>query len=377
VKQEKNRGAKERKEEQKEKGNFLSSLINFFSSLRLTIPLLILLAALSIIGTIITQQATEQEYLHRFSKETYYILKGFGLLDMYHSWWFILVLTLLAINLIACSIKRLPGVWRQVRKTRSNYARLGTYLTHLSILLILVGALIGAWWGFKGEVWIREGEIVDGFVLKNPRQDVRPLGFQVRCDAFRIDFYPDGSPREYLSTLTFIDGDKVVIDHAPLRVNHPLSYRGLSFYQSSYGISASAVLEVRSKGAAHTLRLGEGEVKPLPGTDAELGLMQYEEQIHGHEGGILLVLFAPNARPESFWLLTGQQIKQGSVRKGAFTFTLKALEKQNYTVIQITHDPALPIVWTGCALLVIGLVVTFTLRRPPKGKTSEEHGRGR
>ncbi len=365
MKKEKNRGDKERKEDRKVKGNILSSV-------RLTIPLLILLAALSIIGTVIPQNATEQQYLRLYSKETYYILKGFGLLDMYHSWWFIGVLILLAINLIACSLKRLPGVWRQVRKTRSNYARLGTYLTHLSILLILVGGLIGALWGFKGYVEIREGEAAEAFVLNSPQQPARPLGFQVRCDAFRVDFYPDGSPREFLSTLTFLDKGKVVIDHAPLRVNHPLSYGGLSFYQSSYGISARAVIEVREKGAGHILQLGEGDVQPIPGTDAELGFMQYEEQVHNFGGGILLVLFAPNSAPERFWLFTGQQTKQASVRKGNFSFTLKALEKKNYTGIQVTHDPGLPVVWAGCSLLVIGLVVTFTLRRPPKGKASPE-----
>ena len=364
---------KEKKKVGKNKGNI-------FSSLRLTIPLLILLAALSVIGTIITQNATEQQYLQHYSKETYYILKGLGLLNMYHSWWFIGVLILLAINLIACSAKRLPGVWRQVRKTKSGYARLGTYLTHLSVLLILVGALIGAVWGFKGYVEIVEGESVEGFVLNNPQQAVRPLGFQVRCDAFRVDFYPDGSPREFLSTLTFIEGDRVVIDHAPLRVNHPISHGGLSFYQSSYGISALAVLEVRGKGgkgAAQTMRLSEGEVRPIPGTEAELGLMQYEENVHNLGGAILLVIFTPGSAPEGFWLFTEQQAKQRSAHKGAFTVTLKALEKRNYTGIQVNHDPALPVVWTGCALLVIGMVVTFTLRRPPKGKASEEHGRGR
>jgi cytochrome c biogenesis protein len=345
---------------------------SIFSSLRLTIPLLILLAALSVIGTIIPQNAPEQEYLRRFSKETYYILKGFGLLNMYHSWWFIGVLILLAINLIACSLKRLPGVWRQVRKTRSNYARLGTYLTHLSVLLILVGALIGALWGFRGYMEIKEGETVEGFVLNSPREVVRPLGFQVRCDAFRVDLYPDGSPREFLSTLTFLDKDRVVIDHAPLRVNHPLSYKGLSFYQSSYGTSALAVIEVKGKGAAETVQLGEGDVKPIPGTEAELGLMQYEAKVHDTGGAILLVLFAPHSRPEGFWLLTEQRSGQKTVRKGAFTFTLKGLEKRNYTGIQVTHDPGLPIVWAGCTLLVIGLVVTFTLRRPPKGKAAQE-----
>jgi cytochrome c biogenesis protein len=348
-----------------EKGNILASI-------RLTIPLLILLAALSVIGTIIPQSAGEQQYLQLFSKETYYILKGFGLLDMYHSWWFVGVLILLALNLITCSVKRLPAVWRQVRKTRSNYARLGTYLTHLSVLLILAGALIGAIWGFKGYVEIKEGETVDGFVLNNPQDVVRPLGFQVRCDAFRVDLYPDGSPREFVSTLTFIDSNKVVTDHAPLRVNHPLSYGGLSFYQSSYGISARAVLEVKRGGAVQTMRLGEGDVQPIPGTNTELGLMQYEERVHGQEGGILLVLLTPNSAPEALWLLTRPAGQEASVHKGDFTITLKTLEKRKYTGIQVTHDPGLPVVWAGCGLLVIGLIVTFTLRKSPKGKASEE-----
>jgi cytochrome c biogenesis protein len=377
VKKEKNKENKKRKE----KGNILSSL-------RLTIPLLILLAALSVIGTIIPQNATEQQYLQHYSKETYYILKGLGLFNMYHSWWFIGVLILLAINLIACSAKRLPGVWRQVRKTKSGYTRLGTYLTHLSVLLILVGALIGAVWGFKGYVEIREGKTVQGIVLNNPQEVVRPLGFQVRCDAFRVDFYPDGSPREFLSTLTFIDGNRVVIDHAPLRVNHPISYGGLSFYQASYGINALAVLEVRGKGgkgASQTMRLGEGDIKSIPGSEAKIGLMQYEEKVHNLGGAILLVLFTPGSAPEGFWLSTEQRAEQGSTHKGAITFTLKGLEKRNYTGIQVNHDPGLPVVWTGCALLVIGMVVTFTLRkplsvglqRPTGGKASREHEGGR
>ena len=148
-------------QKKKERGNYFTSLINFLSSLKLTIPLLIVLAALSVIGTFVTQNATEAEYLQRYSKEVYYIFKVLGIFNIYHSLWFIGVLILLVINLIACSWKRLPGVWQQVRKAKSGYARLGTYLTHLSVLLILIGGLIGALWGFKGYVQILEGETVE------------------------------------------------------------------------------------------------------------------------------------------------------------------------------------------------------------------------
>jgi len=358
-----------------ERGDFFSSLINFLSSLKLTIPLLIVVAALSIIGTVITQNATEGEYLQRYSKETYYIFKGLGIFDMYHSWWFIGVLILLAINLIACSVKRLPGVWRQVLKTKSGYARLGTYLTHLSVLLILVGGLIGAVWGFKGYVEITEGEIVEDIFLNNPQQQMRPLGFQVRCDAFRVAFYPDGAPREYVSTLTFIERDRVVIDQAPLRVNHPISYGGLTFYQASYGIRARSIVEVRGrggKGAPHTLQISQGEVVPIPDTQVQIGFMQYREHVHDVGEAILLVLFTPDEQPEGFWLFKRDSGMEG-LQVGDFTFIFKDIEKRYYTGIQVAHDPGVPVVWVGCSLLVIGMVVTFTLRRPPKRTSSQEH----
>jgi cytochrome c biogenesis protein len=346
----------------------------FFSSLKLTIPLLIVLAALSVIGTLITQQASEHEYLQRYGETTYAILKGLGLLDMYHSWWFIGVLVLLAINLIVCSWKRLPGVWQQVRKAKSGYARLGTYLTHLSVLLILVGGLIGALWGFKGYMEIVEGEVAEGIFLDNPQQAMKPLGFQVRCDAFHVDFYPDGSPKEYVSTLTFFEGERAVLDHVPLRVNHPISYSGLNFYQASYGINIFPIVEVRrkgGKGASHTMQLKQGEAYPIPGTEVQIGFMQYREQVHNLGDAILLVIFPPDSEPEGFWLLK-RNSGMGDLQVGDFTFIFKGIEKKDYTVIQVAHDPGVTVVWVGCSLLVIGMVVTFTLRRPPKRTSSRE-----
>jgi len=44
----------------------------------------------------------------------YEVLNFFNLFDMYHSWWFSMILLLLVINLVTCSLNRFPGVWRQV-----------------------------------------------------------------------------------------------------------------------------------------------------------------------------------------------------------------------------------------------------------------------
>src|SRR4030043_1396355 len=93
---------------------FLIILFDLFRSLKLTIFLLILLAILSIIGTVITQNAPSSDYIQRYGVRLYEALNFFSLFDMYHSWWFSAILLLLVINLITCSLKRLPGVWHQI-----------------------------------------------------------------------------------------------------------------------------------------------------------------------------------------------------------------------------------------------------------------------
>ena len=44
---------------------------------------------------------------------------------------------------------------------KEEFSRLGVYITHLSLLIILIGGLIGSLYGFKGHVNILEGETVD------------------------------------------------------------------------------------------------------------------------------------------------------------------------------------------------------------------------
>jgi len=181
----------------KESG-FFTILYDLFRSLKLTIFLFILLAILSIIGTLITQNATRSDYIQRYGIGLYEVLNFFNLFDMYHSWWFGLILVFLMVNLVTCSLHRFPGVWRQISQKPSTdgledsmlkalpyvekirapglaegkveedirfnfkkwfrnprrmetesaitlysekgrFSRLGVYFTHLSLLIILIG----------------------------------------------------------------------------------------------------------------------------------------------------------------------------------------------------------------------------------------------
>jgi len=340
----------------------------FLYSIRLTILLLLLLAVLSVIGTLIPQGLSRVEYLQIYQPRTYEIMKTMGVFHVYHSWWFVGVMVLLAVNLTACSWKRLPGLVRQIRTSGRGYARLGTYVTHLSVLVILAAGLIGAVWGFKGYVVITEGETVTAMVQNNPQRTVVPLGFGVRLDTFRVEFYPNGTPKEYESTLTFLQDDTIVRGGVSVRVNHPTTYAGLTFYQASYGVdddASRAVVQVdrqESGTSAVTLELGRGQAASIPGTDARIGFMKYADGGTAMGEGILTVFFPANAPPQSFWLFSRPGAEAHKV--GDYSVRLTEISRRYYTGLQISRDPGLPLFWIGGSLLILGMMVTFLFRRP-------------
>ncbi|MBC2745380.1 MAG: cytochrome c biogenesis protein ResB, partial [Desulfosarcina sp.] len=198
-------------------------LWNFFCSVKLTVVLLLSLALTSIIGTVIPQNQSPDAYLHAYGAFRYQLLSALGIFDMYHSWWFQGLLLLLTVNIVVCSIDRLSGSWKLIftRKpkvraerftrrsdartltdkrdaeelvnvyepliarrygyctvTRSNdgaviygekgrLSRLGVYIVHLSVIFMLIGGLVGSFFGFEGFVNIPEGEATDTIRIRN------------------------------------------------------------------------------------------------------------------------------------------------------------------------------------------------------------------
>ncbi len=406
---------------QKEKGVF-EIAFDFFRSIKLTIFLLIIIAIVSIIGTLIKQNAPSEEYIQRYGIQLYNVLDFFNLFDMYHSWWFSAILLLLVINLIACSLHRLPGVLRQIfretgqkelgdsmlrtlpyverirpinpegvneEKIRSylqtefkrphrfegetsntfyaekgRFSRLGVYITHLSILVILIGGLLGSLYGYRGFVNILEGETVDHITLRiRDREVMKPIGFSVRCDDFRVTFYnlerPEKLPKDYMSDLTILEDGKEVLKQT-IEVNHPLHYRGLTFYQSSYGTIPDLTIGVQWENQKERalLKALEGETVPIPNSQTLLRVLRYAPQVHNFGEGVQVALIKPNQPPKALWLLKNVP-KFDQQRGDGFVLTLEEVGVKEYTGLQVTKDPGVWIVWIGCSLMIIGLIVSF------------------
>jgi len=94
--------------------SFADQIWDFLCSLKLTIILLLLLALTSIIGTVLQQNAPASEYIREYGQSNYELFKNLQFIDMYHSFWFIGILALFSVNLICCSIKNFPRVWKFV-----------------------------------------------------------------------------------------------------------------------------------------------------------------------------------------------------------------------------------------------------------------------
>jgi cytochrome c biogenesis protein len=421
----------------KESG-FLSIVYDLFRSLKLTISLLILLAILSIIGTLILQNATRTEYIQRYGVGLYEVLNFFNLFDMYHSWWFSAILLLLVINLITCSLHRLPGILSQISRgsgaledktlktlpyvekiqisnpikdgeniqsslkkwfkdwgrietekavtlfsEKGRYSRLGVPITHLSILIILIGGIIGSLYGFKGHVNILEGDTVKQVFLRiKDEERPKPIEFSVRCDDFNITYYnlpgrKEKHVKEYTSVISILENGKEVLKKT-VQVNHPLHYKGLAFYQSNYGAIHDVTLGIQWKGKKEKtfFKAFEGNTVPVPSTNYLIRLLKYEHEVHNFGEGAQVVLFKPNQEPRPFWLLKAFP-KFDEQRNDEFILTVEEVEEKEYTGLSVTKDPGVWVVWIGCGLMIFGLILSFFFShqrvwvRIPKGPEGE------
>src|SRR3989337_871800 len=94
---------------------------NFFISVKLAIITLIILSVTSIIGTIIEQNQPPEKYHQIYEDWAFALMDRLTLFDMYHSWWFLLLLVLFTVNLSCCTLDRFPKMWKErftVNRTR-------------------------------------------------------------------------------------------------------------------------------------------------------------------------------------------------------------------------------------------------------------------
>jgi cytochrome c biogenesis protein len=351
---------------------------------------------------------------------------------MYHSWWFTTLLALFTLNLICCSFRRFPNFWRLItqkerdlddkllqslplKKTfrlkelsdhtkaelsrivqkyvhkptilhtpsdalslfaeKGKYTRLGFYITHIGIALIIIGGIIGNY-GYQGFMKVVEGETSDTITLRGTTRQ-KKLDFSIRCDDFEVSFYQGGQrPKDYKSTLTIIDGGKEVKKKI-IEVNDPLYYKGVLIYQSSYGTvpdQGEVILSVAPRANAKKARKYKAEVgerftledksydvkvkRFIPDFTLDQNKQVVSRSQEPRNPAVQIALFKDNKLLYEKWIFLKFPDFHGS-EKGDYRFTLSGFSAKEYTGLQLTKDPGVWTVWSGCFMLSLGCYLLF------------------
>ena len=109
---------------------------------------------------------------------------------------------------------------------RFRWGPFGRIVAHLSFVVILLGATLTATGGFRDE----------GFAV--PVGEKMSVGngtdLTVEAKSFSDSYYTSGEPSDYASKLVLYE-DGAPVKSQEVRVNHPMRYDGVTFYQSFFG----------------------------------------------------------------------------------------------------------------------------------------------
>ena len=419
--------------------NVISSLWRFLASVKLTVVLLLCMAVLSILGTVIPQNASAEDYVRIFGLFRYQLFLLLDIVDMYHSWWFVSLMVLLVANIVVCSIDRLRLSWKvifnrnpkfdinqyrkrkgrvefsvnrdsaklqkpfhkflakrfrfcQVLPTDKGFAitaekgrlsRLGVYVVHFSIVVLLLGGLVGSKMGFEGFVAIPEGEAAEIIDLRDSGRQLK-LPFKIRCDDFRVSFYEGGKrPKEFRSTLTVVENGQDVLKK-DIIVNDPLYYKGIGIFQSSYGpldspapqmsglTEAPEEIELRfqsaQSGMVYTKKTALGETVEIPEGLGQLTIEQFVQNAKFQSmelGPAIIARFSAKEGEDQTVTLPFNFPKFDAMRRGAVIISVESEqrlappEQRYYTGLVVAYDPGVWLVYTGFILMITGCWIAF------------------
>jgi len=401
-----------------------SRLWDWLTSIRLTVYLLLILAAVAIFGAVLPQGQPAEFYIDRFGETWGALVWRGGLANIYFSIWFLAPIHLLALNILSCLIRGLPrawrrsftplsaeaalnlppraglkwpgttdpreavaGIWRRElgRPRRQSlpgkevfyyesgrFRPLGPYLVHAALLFILAGGLIGKFWGIDGSLPLMPGETAQSFQVGETE---KPLGFQVRLDRFQVQFYEEGGiPKEFRSDLTFTQGSQEL--RATCRVNEPVSFGGYTFSQASYGTQPEGQvgLQVIQGPRRESLQAPLHQWLTLPGSQAQIMVIEGEANLEGFGPAVQLAYKNGSEHPLIFWVLKDHPEMAEPI--GPYRFALESANFKSYSVFDVNRDPGVPWVYLGFLLFLPGFYLAFfrphqcwalVLEKSPKG----------
>jgi cytochrome c biogenesis protein len=395
------------------------------TSMRTALVLLFAFALLTLAGTLLVQAPTAVEGDPRAYAEWLDsvrpkyggwtgVLDTLGLFSVFSSIWFKGILVLLSASVLSCSARRIPRLWRtatqprmamteafferaphraglasgadpdaalaslravfrshhfrtatvsdgddvQICADRFRWGPFGRVVAHVSFVIVLTGAALTATGGFRDESFA--APVGDKVGVGHG------TGLAVEATSFSDSYYTSGEPSDYASKLVLYENG-VPVKAQEVRVNHPMRYDGVAFYQSFFG--PAVVVRAATKDGQVLFERG---VPLLYGSKDEthrIGRFSLPER------GLTVFVVAPESGEVDPRIAAGETqlevyrtatdtpvavrvLSQGRPATiGGVDFTF--VREREFTGLIVARDPGSTLVWIGSALLVLGMCMVF------------------
>lgn len=422
-------------EGQKREPSLIAAIWRALRSTRTTWQVLMVIAAVATIGEIIPQHEAVEYYTQRYAPWAASLILNLHLDRLYGSVFFCLLLAVLLLNLLACAGRAWRRAWAQFRGPnieaarrlrlegegtlscrgssvaagdaaaaalrargyrlieerapdgevcqvgrKHQYAAFGTILTHYSIFVLAVGAIMGIMpaTSLDTTVVVNEGETVSG--------KEAGIGFDIALHKFELEYNAGSSSVSRYTSDVGIVQNGLETQRGLVRVNHPMQVGSVGLFQQGWGVAGFTLHITTPKGEPREVFIPTQEAVDEQGSRAwDIATQDRIVWLTEGKTALAALAFAADAvvqngdvvgsdsefprnpavrlfgvagigagatgheRTDLKWLMAGQPVTY----KG-YKITLG--EVRNWSGIGLRRDLGLPFVWLGFIALMVGLM---------------------
>jgi cytochrome c biogenesis protein len=380
-------------------------IFRLVADLRFSIFILLLISFCSIAGTIIEQDQSIEVYKINYSLTnpvfgflTWDRILQFGLDHVYSTWWFYGLIFLFGLSLVSCTfLQQVPSLkiarrcqffrttgqfyrlkistilnkfsFNKVLTTikRNQYSifqqkntvycykgltgRIAPILVHFSMILVLLGTIIGSLFGFKAQESVAKTENFHiQNILNNGQFNVVPK-LSVRINDFWITYTKTKTVSQFYSDISVLNTQGNETERKTVSVNYPLVHKGIYYYQTDWNLIGLRFQDLNNE-------ITEYPLVNILNNQGKVWLTWISDNKSLTEGIIAIV---DNLEGYcSIYDEAGQFLGNVELNETVkFRQPITLLEIISSTGLQIKTDPGIPVIYLGFFLLMLSTLISY------------------
>ena len=380
-------------------------VFRLLADLRFSIFILLLISFCSILGTIIEQDQSIEIYKINYTLTnpifgilTWDRILKLGLNHVYSTWWFFLLIFSFGLSLILCSfLQQLPSLkiarrCQFFRKTKQFYrlkistilnnfsfrkilsrikknkysifqqkniiycykgliGRIAPIIVHFSMILILLGTILSAFFGFKSQEIIPKTETFHiQNILNNGQLTIIPKT-SARINDFWITYTKNKTVSQFYSDISILDNKGNEKNRKTISVNYPFISNNIYYYQTDWNLIGLRFKTLNNEIIEYPLiNILNNQNKVW------LTWVSTNQQINN---GIITII--DNVQGYcSIYNEIGQFLGNIELNESVnFRNLISLLEIINSTGLQIKIDPGIPLIYIGFFFLMVSTLISY------------------